>query len=452
MESQVTGNNQAERREENMISRRMNSWIFVLVIIMAGFMIFSYSSYGESECKEIQTVEQLNPIVCDPIIPNDPYTFQLKADGFEGAVKWEYLYGIIPYGIELKQTGELVGTLKGDKKELVGKEYEFYVIVKAKDKKNEDVSYKFKVIITTESSKNKLSTTSGNGTDTTRNYYKPTEQLRMILGYEVIRSSGDTSKNNAFFDMYFSQPFPGVKDSLNRYVVWGNLRLTSLPTNSTIDIKELPEPNSNLEQITQAGELLVGLEINIGKLISPNDKYKYTFGLTLSGGAIVPLTSPDETVLYFKIPSDQLADYPGKKYFALVPPKFNRFYHQYYAGIRFKTYDSANDNLPATFDLMIGSNSATSGGDNKFFKKKVLRFDGFLPINFIKDNMIYIFGSLIINLNKRSRIPFTIGKWETADLNEDNILPSEVETQNIPEYDRDYYRIGIGVSLSKIFE
>ena len=66
--------------------------------------------------------------------------------------------------------------------------------------------------------------------------------------------------------------------------------------------------------------------------------------------------------------------------------------------------------------------------------------------------MIYIFGSLILNLNKRSQIPFTIGKMETADLNEDNILPSEVETQNIPEYDRDYYRIGIGVSLSKIFE
>ena len=419
---------------------------------MVCFIIFSFYSYGDAAVNENSNGDQLNPIVCDPIIPNESYTFQLKVDGLEGEMKWEYLYGNLPYGIELKPTGELFGTLKGDKKELVGKEYEFYVIVKAKEQKNEDDSYKFKVIITTESSKNNIRSTSGNGTDTNINYYKPTEQLRMILGYEVIRSSGDTSKNNAFFDMYFSQPLPGIKDSLNRYIVWGNLRLTSLPTQSTIDFKELPESNSNLEQISQAGELLVGLEVNIGKLISPNDKYKYTFGLTLSGGAIVPLTSPDETVLYYKIPSDQLAEYPGKKYFALVPPKFNRFYHQYYAGIRFKTYDSANDNLPATFDLMIGSNSATSGGDNKFFKKKVLRFDGFLPINFIKDNMIYIFGSLIINLNKRSRIPFTIGKWETADLNEDNILPSEVETQNIPEYDRDYYRIGIGVSLSKIFE
>lgn len=419
--------------------------VMVLCVVMSSALI-----YGET--KTIKLIQQHTPIVCEEVEFAKDYSFQLEADFIKESPQWEYFHGDIPYGLLVQTSGKLRGRLAGTPGEFTGKTFVFWV--KAWEKEKPGTTYIFECILKIKNPTEKTPVQLEE-----KVYWKPTERLRLIAGYELIRSCGDVSKKNGFVDVYLSQKFPGRQhDFWKRLSIWGSIRLTSLPVQDTANFKNMSELNLNLDNIAQAGEFLIGLELYLGavKEREHNQHYrqplrKYTLSLILSAGALIPFNSPDETVYYYQIPLEMQVRYGGKKYFAIVPPKFNRFPHQFYAGFRLKSYDLKKGGIPAMCDIMFGMNEATSGGKNKFLQRPVIRIDGFLPLNFIKNDMIYLFGSILLNTYKKTPLPVEIGNIEKVDPLTVNILPDQVVIRNLPENNRDYYRIGIGFNLSSFF-
>jgi hypothetical protein len=229
--------------------------------------------------------------------------------------------------------------------------------------------------------------------------------------------------------------------------------------------------------MTQAAEFLVGLECNIGSLIPTKGAYNYTLGLIAAFGGSTPMVSEtNPKLVLFNIPDapdlrEELIERYGctendlnnKTYVSFVPEDRENFYRQAYFGIRLKAYskDGAISDLPALFDAAYGANDAASGGRGRLFtKKSVLRFDGFLPIK-VFGVPVYIFGTAFINIHKSPpRKPLILGQPEngTASSNPDDqnsgttYNPDELLILTECANKRDFFKVGIGIDLYKLFK
>lgn len=415
-----------------MSSRNKSASLKAFTAIMLCTMITSTSIFGEEE--EVKLNQQLTPITCKSIILGKNYSFQLKADSLDEFDHWEYVSGDMPNGIILDSSGKLSGKLEEIPGMLDKKTFNF--LVKVQDKDDTSKAYIFEVHMKAE--KNEMGWTED-------------EQLRLIAGYEMIRPSGDKSVGNGFLDVYLSQQFPGIRDKTGkRLTLWGNIRFTSLPVKSTAKLNDIKTQDYNqelvsskLEEIAQAGEFLVGFEYLLG------EGQRYRLGFILSAGVLAPIGSAEDAKVIYNIPEDCRAHYGGKQYLSIEIPKYNRFYLQYYAGFRLKTFKEMGNDFPSLLDVMFGVNQANSGGETKFLKNTAIRIDGFLPIQ-IKNFTLYIFGSLVKNATKRSLVINLHEGMDAVDQSATTISPSDVCTQRLHE-NRDYYRIGIGVDFSKSF-
>jgi hypothetical protein len=298
------------------------------------------------------------------------------------------------------------------------------------------------------------------------------ERLRSVGGYEFSRASSANGIQRGFLDAYFSQPLPTWK-SVNKQNkklgmrpvrVWGNIRLTSVPQQNQKNLGAFSTEffgvltNLRLNQISQAAEFLVGLDWTWWWV--DGGEYRYTIGLMMAAGAITPIgTSRDAIEIYFI--SDQLkekysnldwAALGNKEFVAFVPQERTRFYHQFYIGLRFKTYHLKQYKgklmFPAIFDVTYGLNDAASACKGHFFRKAVFRFDGFLPFRLL-DFPLYIFLTVLINTSKgRIGTPLFLDP-APEDINVTPTSP-ELFTLSVPPNDRDFYRFGIGINLTEL--
>lgn len=374
----------------------------------------------------------------------------------------------LPGGLNISPNGYLVGTPKDAEKE----EYIFEVNVCEKDDKSNCTIYKLSLKI-----KKKIKT------EEKEWEYAASETFRLISGYELTKASSADKEEKAFIDLYLSQPLPvGFNKKKKRWRVWGNARLTSVPQTNDKNIGIVGSTNYfggietlKLNQITHAAEFLVGLDIRLCKLkefrtdetddhikekTDKTDDRILTLGIILAAGGITPITPDKDSIPIFKISEGFKKQYPDEeftdetKYVAFIPPTRNRFYHQYYVGIRLKTYynknNYKNDNVPppAMFDVAWGLNDAASAGKGHFFKRPVVRLDGFMPFR-IGGLHMYLFGTVVLNTTKETvEMPqFLEPAPDGTTLHDPNLKKLQ-----LPENDRDYYRIGIGVDLSSLLQ
>jgi hypothetical protein len=129
----------------------------------------------------------------------------------------------------------------------------------------------------------------------------------------------------------------------------------------------------------------------------------------------------------------------------------NRFFRQYYGGLRLKSYfvkESNHDELdnifPGIIDLTFGQNETVTGGD---LHGGIVRIDGIYPLPFAKG--VYVFGSALMKLSKpKIGPPIILQIPETAPE-----FPSDkVFIQQVPARDADHYRIGVGVDLIRLLK
>jgi hypothetical protein len=293
----------------------------------------------------------------------------------------------------------------------------------------------------------------------------------------------------------------------HRFWVWLNPRISSLPKNAVAAASLVNSSigtfnsltSSSLNDVVQGFEVLGGLELMLNK---PQNAVAFgnahiSTSLFGSAGFSTPFSVSSSNAQEFNLPqtltqnqftsifgspgstqsvctasnpaggSPTTYSCPAGSVVAYIPADRSRFYPQYYAGVRLKTfyYQTGGKNaatefgglcadrqagevcpvFPGTFDLGVGQNAAVSGGNLHGW---VLRAEAFYPLPFAPAFHLY-FTSLIhlggheftststpVILNPTS--PF-------VDLASPNVALVPVAAPN-----RDFYRLGVGVDLVQL--
>jgi hypothetical protein len=323
------------------------------------------------------------------------------------------------------------------------------------------------------------------------------QNTRAVVGMEQAGASSTTSETKPFLDFFFTAPllFTGKAP---RIASWAQIRLASTPDQlSTTSIF----PTNLVNQVSQSGtaaslvqsfDFLAGLEIRAATAndsflgFIPGIKQKTRFYIAAGGGAISPLTARKENALIFKIPGVSDSQYDlfvdrygkpptGKEFVAFVPLDRDRFLRQWYAGIRLKTYYCEDqdctrfrNNFPGIVDLMVGQNEAVTGGSRKYGgvpdpldsskiigekNAYVLRLDAFYPLPFREASFIYLYGTAMMKIGGgRVKIinPLFLDP-ATSPITDPKVFIPSSDLQQLLQPNRDYYKIGVGINLTDLF-
>ncbi len=310
------------------------------------------------------------------------------------------------------------------------------------------------------------------GITVTRNGGK-TAYTRSIIGIEQAAAASANPEQKLFLEFNLSAPLFKKDVPMKAPVwLWLNPRITSVPQQLTTSVAEFstasnfiaPFNNGKVNEIAQGAEFLGGVEIKLGNPFKEiatgfGDKTKVRFGLSLvlAGGTSTPFGSQQVAPQFFKVNSTVKEAFKvpdGKEFIAFVAADRNRFFRQYYGGLRIKSYyvkEGANKNweelddiFPGIIDLTFGQNESVTGGG---LHGGVVRLDGIYPLPFARG--VYAFGSVLMKLSKpKVPPPIILQPPETSpEFPADNVF-----IQQVPPRDADHYRFGVGIDLIKMLK
>lgn len=327
--------------------------------------------------------------------------------------------------------------------------------------------------------------------------------VRSIIGLEQVGASSARSEQRPFLNLFFNTPINvgtktvcpeksktenGGKDCAEglkitkpklTFSVWGDIRLTTTPVQSIASLASFTPAAfaSNFVQGDSAGkvnDLVRSFDFLVGfdKQIFGSDKVfpgflpgKTSLSFIAAGGAISPLSS-DQTALFFKLPTErtsqnslnffdeftEIKEGSAYKNIAFVAPERDRFFRQYYAGFRLKTFFENKDvnYHPAIFDVTFGQNEALTSR----LKGVIMRLDGSTPLPVSKTGFLYLFGSVNMRLGRsRETAPtFFLEPTTGVSLTAADTIVFPVDRLPFQTKDRDVFRIGVGVDVFKLFK
>lgn len=284
---------------------------------------------------------------------------------------------------------------------------------------------------------------------------------RFILGVEQSGGASAKSEGKPFLDMFINTPLllDSTGDKLPRVSVWGDVRLTSTPSQiqafaniSSAAIDTIT--GGNVNELASSFDFVVGPEFRLARFDN------VTLGLIAAFGAISPL-DPKQSVELFEVPKENSSqadaffkEFPGakgKEHIAFISPERDRFLRQYYGGLRFRTYTkdggAIQDVFPSMLDITFGQSEAVTGGH---LHKFVLGLDGFYVLPFPAEyRFLYLFGSAKFKVGgpKSIKTPFLL---DTSASSVKVTDPTVFIADPMPS-NRDVYRIGFGVDLFELF-
>lgn len=391
-------------------------------------------------------------LVLKPIEFGKDYSYQFSEKKLKDP-QWKIGMGNLPKCLTLDKSGKLHGQLMGKEADYKGQKFEFLVV--AWEKANHSSYYTYKVIlkIAPNGKKNKKKQ------EKKKEKPKKGEGFRFIAGYEFSRANSILGQEQVFADFYVNIPLPLFRGDFwkGRVSLWGDFRLTTIPRQNSSKLGDLPTKffadikDLKFNEITQALDFMGGLEILLKDSGSDYSIRQYSLSFIVSAGVIFPTTPQGDSIPIFKITNELKNEHPGGnyEYVAFVPTDRDRSLRQYYFGFRIKTFapNRKDDDTPALLDLTFGLNDAATGGRGNFFKGTVFRIDGFHPFQ-ISGIPVYIFGTIVVNTSKETlRTPSFFEKAPDDVV----ITNKNVFIYPVPESNRDYYRVGIGLDLWTLF-
>ncbi len=306
------------------------------------------------------------------------------------------------------------------------------------------------------------------------NYQTGGEFARTILGWEQTAAASAEREHRFFYNLNISVPLAygwspktaGDFDFGPRWRLWGDVRISSVPQQINTTVREFfpmlaqVATDVKVNEVAQSAEFMAGAEVRVlstKKLFSSFDeltKQKFTFHLFAGFGAQTPLT-PRETLQVFNATPEAITRLglgllmPAPTFIAFVSPDRDRFFRQYYAGFRLKTIyfypdETRIKRFPATLDVAYGQNEAVTGGR---FRGGVFRVEGFYPLPWAEASMFYLFGTALMKPARTNIVdPLILSRAPAGTLVPD---PS-VAIVAIPQINRDFYRIGVGIDLLQV--
>jgi hypothetical protein len=227
-------------------------------------------------------------------------------------------------------------------------------------------------------------------------------------------------------------------------------------TSNIISLKiDSPKP---LAGGTITHRALVGTDVSGASSLSVPDKTQQEFVATQAAfDTLFQNQSSKPTACTAAITANCFKD------IVFLSPDRDRFFRQYYGGIRFKTYYFLdpnatpdrkekcgapstvypNDycrNFPGIFDITWGQNESVTGGR---LHGSILRFEGFYPIPSFPG--VFVYGTTLVRLARRANIrPPLLLDLEPSplSLSDPHVFPFTLDTT-----DRDFFRFGVAVDL-----
>jgi hypothetical protein len=358
------------------------------------------------------------------------------------------------------------------------------------------------------------------------------QNTRVGVGLEQVGGSSAESKTKPFLDFFFTTPFwydkkkktelvrteqldangAVVKDragnpipvyvrrpvnetvgKVPRMGAWGHVRLTATPEQLTAT-SILPSTLANRvaqtgtsANLVQSFDFLAGLQGRLftgnGSFLSliPGIRQKTRFYLAAGYGAVSPLDATKENTQFFLIPqatSSQRALFEERfgtppqsaTHVALVPLDRDRFYRQWYAGLRLQTFfcEGEDENctrfrnsFPAITDVMIGQSQSVTGGsfkrtdaNGKTKQAFVLKIEAFYPLPIREARFIYLYGTAIMKIGGDVKVisPLLLDPATSIpNINDPLVYIPPVDLLRSQQPNRDYYKIGVGINLTDLF-
>jgi hypothetical protein len=290
------------------------------------------------------------------------------------------------------------------------------------------------------------------------------EFSRAIIALEQSGASAAESQQKFFFDLSIELGL-GLKrkeDDLGpRLSSWGTVRVTTVPQQITSGVgtfvAEFPQRVADVKvnEVAQAAELLAGGEFRFWQSAKAIEvvgtHHIVSLSLFAGGGIITPLT-PRQTLEVFETSPEAIQRFgisDQKKFIAFVSPDRDRFFRQYYLGLRFKTHyfewGQNTERYPAILDVSLGQNESVTGGR---LNGIVLRLEGFYALPLTKGT-VSLFGTALLQLKASNISDPLILKRAPPNIS----VPSpDVAIVTIPQINRDYYRIGVGIDLVQVIK
>lgn len=292
------------------------------------------------------------------------------------------------------------------------------------------------------------------------------EFSRAIVGFEQAGASAARSTQKYFFDLTLSAPLP-FQRNVDPYFgprsrAWGTVRVTSVPQQVTSPVGQFATgfaqqvSNVKVNEVAQAIEFLAGVDVRLTDKMWTFGSFdgktsnKFTLSFIAAGGAITPLNPRDtlETFRIFPGAAGLPPIPPGKEFITFVSPDRDRFFRQFYAGIRAQGYyfDYKNSDIPlkrypATLDITYGMNESVTGGR---LRGGVIRIEGFYPLPYEDLSFVNLFGTALIKPTRTQISDPLILEPAPAGT---TVPANNVLLVTVPQINRDYYRVGVGVDF-----
>jgi hypothetical protein len=289
--------------------------------------------------------------------------------------------------------------------------------------------------------------------------------VRNIIGYDQSGAAAAKHSQSYFFDFYVSHSFP-FRQTINpdfgeRLRVWGDFRINSVPQSGDVTITNFAGEgfatgvkNLKVKDVARVFEFLAGVELRLtgnnalypSYGIDQGTKQKLSLSLIGAFGSVTPIDPLESAPTIFKV-FDDAPGLPltakGKEFVAFVPSDRDRFFRQYYVGLRgqlffFNKYNVPLQRPPAQFDVTVGQNEYVTGGR---LHGPVFRVEGFFPLPYEKAKFISLFATAQM-IPGRPNIATPLILQPAPDTV--TVPAANVALIAVPQPNRDHYRIGIG--------
>jgi hypothetical protein len=294
---------------------------------------------------------------------------------------------------------------------------------------------------------------------------------RSLIGYDQSGAAAAKRERSYFFDFYVSKSFP-FKQVVNpdfgeRLRMWGDFRINSVPQTTDATITEFAGTgfvtglkNLKVSEVARVFEFLGGAEFRLtgnNALLPSFDretKQKFSLSFIAGGGFVTPLDPTGTTPTIFKVFDDAPGLPPiakGKEFVAFIPNDRDRFFRQYYAGLRVQTfffnkYNVPLQRFPAQFDVTVGQNEYVTGGR---LHGPVIRMEGFFPLPYDKAKFVNLFATAQM-IPGRPNIGTPLILQEAPSTV--TVPASNIVLIGVPQPNRDHYRIGLSFDAFAILK
>lgn len=287
---------------------------------------------------------------------------------------------------------------------------------------------------------------------------------RAVVGYEQTGAAATRKEQDYFFDLFVSNPFPLVQkvdpDFGERLRTWASFRVSSVPQTGESQLGAFVSgfatnvSNLQVKDVARVFDFMGGIEYrlfgapSLRGSFAENTRTKYSISLIAGFGATTP-TNPLDSISVFKVFPDapglpEIAR--GKEFIAFVPSDRDRFYRQYYGGIRVQGFYFTEQNMPLQrfpfqFDISVGQNEFVTAGRKSGV---VLRMDGYYPLPFEGLKFINLYGTAMMRPNRvRTNIPLVLEPAPAGTV----VPAANVALVELPQSNRDHYKAGVGLDF-----